>query len=143
MRAQHGKERLEQRSQLASMMEFISGTFISPAPAPNKMNAPQERAGVVSALINASREVAGLLGITMIGAVLRSRDASALRGGASPSEAFVDGYHVGLWVTIALLAVGVVLSYVTLRPRRIPEIPVSTEAEDRAEAEGRGVTSAP
>jgi EmrB/QacA subfamily drug resistance transporter len=111
--------------------------------------APQERAGVASALINASREVAGLLGITLIGAVLRSRDASALRGGASASEAFVDGYHVGLWVTIALLAVGVLLSYVTLRPRRIPDIPGSTEAEDRAAADNStaakdsAVTSAP
>jgi hypothetical protein len=32
-------------------------------------------------------------------------------------HAFVDGYHTGLLVTIALLAVGVGLSYVTLRPR--------------------------
>lgn len=30
----------------------------------------------------------------------------------------MDGYHAGLWVTIALLAVGVVLSYVTLRPAK-------------------------
>jgi hypothetical protein len=32
-------------------------------------------------------------------------------------HAFVDGYHTGLWVTIALLAGGVVVSYLTLRPR--------------------------
>jgi len=31
--------------------------------------------------------------------------------------AFVDGYHAGLYLTIALLALGVVVSYVTLRPR--------------------------
>ena len=37
-------------------------------------------------------------------------------------HAFVDGYHTGLLVTIALLAAGVVLSYLTLRPRshRLP-----------------------
>jgi hypothetical protein len=29
----------------------------------------------------------------------------------------VDGYHLGLWVTIALLAAGVAVSYLTLRPR--------------------------
>jgi EmrB/QacA subfamily drug resistance transporter len=77
---------------------------------------PHERAGIASALLNASREIAGLLGITVIGAVLRSREAAAVRSGATPARAFVDGYHSGLWVTIALLAVGVVLSYVTLRP---------------------------
>ena len=69
----------------------------------------------------------------MIGAVLRHRDSSALRGGASPAQAFVDGYHVGLWVTIALLAVGVVLSYVTLRPRR-----GRSPASDRARRGDRG-----
>ncbi len=78
---------------------------------------PTGQAGIASALLNASREVAGLLGVTVIGAVLRSRQAGALRGGASVPQAFLDGYHAGLWVTIALLAVGVVLSYVTLRPR--------------------------
>ena len=98
--------------------------------------APGAQAGIASALINASREVAGLLGVTVIGAVLWNRDASALRGGAAPSAAFIDGYHTGLWVTIALLAAGVVLSYVTLRPTRAPEptdsglnVP-STTAED-------------
>jgi MFS family permease len=44
--------------------------------------------------------------------------ASSLRGGTSAAGAFLDGYHAGLWVTIGVLAAGVVLSYVTLRPRR-------------------------
>jgi len=91
--------------------------------------APAAQAGIASALINASREVAGLLGVTVIGAVLWHRDTSALRGGASVSAAFVDGYHVGLWVTIALLAAGVVLSYVTLRPGRSPEVSANSAAE--------------
>jgi hypothetical protein len=49
--------------------------------------------------------------------VLRARQGVALRGGSSAPQAFLDGYHTGLWVTIILLAAGVVLSYVTLRPR--------------------------
>ena len=32
-------------------------------------------------------------------------------------HAFVDGYHTGLLVTIVLLAAGVAVSYLTLRPR--------------------------
>jgi hypothetical protein len=31
--------------------------------------------------------------------------------------AFVDGYHAGLYLTIGLLALGVIVSYLTLRPR--------------------------
>jgi predicted MFS family arabinose efflux permease len=87
--------------------------------------APAAQAGIASALLNASREIAGLLGITLIGAVLRGRESSALRGGASSAAAFIDGYHAGLWVTIALLSAGVVLSYVTLRPQRKLEVPAS------------------
>ena len=64
-----------------------------------------------------SREVAGLLGITIIGAVLRTAQGASARGGADPVHAFLDGYHTGLFVTIGLMAAGVVVSYLTLRPR--------------------------
>jgi len=96
--------------------------------------APVHQAGMTGALINNSREVAGLLGITVIGAVLRARQGTALRGGASARDAFLDGYHTGLWVTIALLAAGVVLSYVTLRPRlqERREVPAAGSARETA-----------
>ena len=81
---------------------------------------PAAQAGIASALFNASREVAGLLGVTVVGAVLRSSESAALRSGTQPAQAFIDGYHSGLWLTIGLLAAGVVLSYVTLRQRRRP-----------------------
>jgi len=84
---------------------------------------PQARAGIVSALLNDSGQVAGLLGITVIGAVLRSTQDSALRAGSSPVHAFVEGYHSGVWVTIAMLGLGMVVSYVTLRPARNPAVP--------------------
>jgi hypothetical protein len=78
---------------------------------------PPSAAGVASALLNASREVAGLLGITVIGAVLRTAQGASARGGADPVHAFLDGYRTGLLVTIGLMAAGVVVSYLTLRPR--------------------------
>jgi hypothetical protein len=80
--------------------------------------APAAQSGIASALFNASREVAGLLGVTVIGAVLSTVRASALRSGTPAPAAFLDGYHTGVWVTIGVLAAGVVLSYVTLRPRQ-------------------------
>src|SRR5579859_2121536 len=76
---------------------------------------PPERSGVASALLNAAREVAGLFGITVIGAILRSRQGEALRHGSAPGAAFLDGYHAGLLVTVALIAVGAVISYLALR----------------------------
>jgi EmrB/QacA subfamily drug resistance transporter len=99
---------------------------------------PAEHAGIASALLNNSREVAGLLGITVIGAVLRAQQGISLRAGASAPQAFLDGYHAGLWVTIGLLAAGVVVSYVSLRPRQRPEPAVAVPGE---EIEAEGVTA--
>jgi EmrB/QacA subfamily drug resistance transporter len=91
---------------------------------------PAAQAGVASALFNASREVGGLLGVTVVGALLRSSESAALRSGTQPAQAFIDGYHSGLWLTIGLLAVGIVLSYVTLRPRPQERRQVSSEAPE-------------
>ena len=104
---------------LPGFVLFGLGAGLMNVPLTNEVlsSAPTSQAGVASAVLNASREVAGLLGVTVIGAVLRSSQGSALRSGANPAQAFIDGYHSGLWLTIALLAAGVALSYLTLRPR--------------------------
>jgi hypothetical protein len=47
--------------------------------------------------------------------VLRSRQGIALRHGATPSGAFLDGYQAGLLVTVALVAAGAVVSFLALR----------------------------
>ncbi len=104
---------------LPGFMLFGAGAGLMNVPLTNAVMeaTPAVRAGIASALLNASREVAGLLGITVIGAVLSTRRGAALRSGADPAHAFLDGYHTGLLVTIALMAAGVVVSYLTLRPR--------------------------
>jgi len=104
---------------LPGFMLFGAGAGLMNVPLTNAAMAatPPARAGIASALLNASREVAGLLGITVIGAVVSTRRAASLRAGADQVHAFLDGYHAGLLVTIALMAAGVVVSYLTLRPR--------------------------
>jgi EmrB/QacA subfamily drug resistance transporter len=76
---------------------------------------PRDRSGIASALLNNSREVAGLLGVTVIGAVLWSRRGVALRHAVAPAQAFIDGYHAGLAVAIALVAAGAIVGYLALR----------------------------
>jgi EmrB/QacA subfamily drug resistance transporter len=107
-------------SLLPGFVLFGLGAGLMNVPVTNAVlgGVPTERAGIASALFNASREVAGLLGVTVIGAVLRSSESAAIRSGTRPAPAFIDGYHAGLWLAIGLLAAGVVLSYVTLRQRR-------------------------
>lgn len=79
---------------------------------------PAERAGVASAVFNASREVAGLLGITVIGVVLSARRTASLHAGHTPLAAFLSGYRLGLVVAAALVAAGGALAWATLRARR-------------------------
>jgi len=107
-------------SLLPSLIVLGGGMGIMNVPMTNAVmhNTPESQAGVASALLNDAREVAGLLGITIIGAVLRSKQASELRAGSTPAQSFLDGYHVGLWVATALVAVGIVFTYVMLRPNR-------------------------
>jgi EmrB/QacA subfamily drug resistance transporter len=81
---------------------------------------PPERSGIASAAFNGSREVAGLLGITIIGAVLRARQSASLHAGATPTVAYLHGYQAGLLVTVALVAAGGVVSFLALRRMNQP-----------------------
>jgi EmrB/QacA subfamily drug resistance transporter len=76
---------------------------------------PVDRAGVASAVFNASREMAGLLGITVIGVVLTTRQAAEVRLGRSSVTAFLSGYRLGLIVAGALVAAGGVVAWLALR----------------------------
>ncbi len=78
---------------------------------------PAERAGVGSGLFNASREVAALLGITVLGADLTARQQSSLHLGSLPSQAFLDGFRLAVLIAGAMVAAGGVVSWVALRPR--------------------------
>jgi len=77
---------------------------------------PRAEAGVASGIFNASREVSGLLGITVFGAVLTARQAVLLTDGASPTDAFFGGYQTGLFSAAGLVALGGVAAFVGLRP---------------------------
>jgi MFS family permease len=80
---------------------------------------PRDEAGVASGIFNASREVSGLLGITVIGAVLTARQSVLLSAGESPVDAFLGGYRAGLLLAAALVALGGVAAYVGLRRRSV------------------------
>ncbi len=77
---------------------------------------PGEEAGVASGIFNASREVSGLLGITVIGAILAARQSGLLAGGSAPVDAFLGGYRVGILVAAFLVAAGAIAAYIGLRP---------------------------
>jgi hypothetical protein len=75
---------------------------------------PPARAGVAAGILNASREVFGLLGITILGAILSARE-NAVTGPVL--HRFLEGYQFALLVAALLVAVGVPVSLLTLGRR--------------------------
>jgi EmrB/QacA subfamily drug resistance transporter len=75
---------------------------------------PEERSGVGSSVLNAAREVSGLLGVVVVGAVLVARQNAALHGGQGRDAAFVQGYQAGLLVGAAFVVLAALISWVAL-----------------------------
>ncbi|MEV6601074.1 MFS transporter [Actinoplanes sp. NPDC051346] len=84
---------------------------------------PANRAGIAAGMLNVSREVFGLLGITILGAILTNRAAAAT---GSELHRYLEGYQFSLVVAAILVAVGVPVSLYALRSARA-EAPVTEE----------------
>jgi EmrB/QacA subfamily drug resistance transporter len=86
---------------------------------------PADRAGVASGMLNVSREVFGLMGITILGAILSARQ-NAVAGPAL--HRFLEGYQFSLVIAAVLIAVGVPVSLFALRRTSVVEPARSEEA---------------
>jgi len=86
---------------------------------------PREEAGVASGIFNAFREISGLLGVTVIGAILATRQSGLVAAGSSAVDAFLGGYSTGGLISAALVVAGAIAAYLGLRPGKVN----STEAE--------------
>jgi EmrB/QacA subfamily drug resistance transporter len=93
----------------------IGGGLTIPLTATILDSMPADRAGVASGVFNASREVAGLLGITIIGVILRARQTAELRAGHPAVSAFLGGYRLGLIVAGILVSSGGMAAWMALR----------------------------
>jgi predicted MFS family arabinose efflux permease len=90
---------------------------------------PESEAGVASGIFNASREVAGLLGITVIGAILTARQSAAAHAGHDAVDSFLSGYRAGLLVAAVLVAAGGAAAFIALRGARTASKLTADEAE--------------
>jgi sugar phosphate permease len=76
---------------------------------------PVAKAGVASGVLNTSRQIGGALGIAMMGAILTSRESSALADGASPAQAFLDGFRLALLVAAIIAFAGALTATLLIR----------------------------
>ncbi len=102
-----------------------------------------EKAGGAAAVISTAREISGVIGIALIGAVLVVRQKIAVNDGLDETTAFVTGYHSGLYVATGVMLLGAAVSYFTLTTKQ-QRIEIYAErariAAEEAAAEARAAS---
>ena len=92
---------------------------MTPSAAAATRSIPVDKAGVGSAVLNASRQVGGSVGIAIMGAIV-----AAEAGGQRTPEAFVAGFEKALIVAAAIAAVGAVVAFALVRPHEAGAVEV-------------------
>jgi EmrB/QacA subfamily drug resistance transporter len=94
---------------------FGMASVMTPMTAAAMGSVPVDKAGVSSGVLNTFRQIGGALGIAVMGAVLTSRQSDALLSGASPQQAFVDGFQVALLVGAIIAFAGALAAAALVR----------------------------
>lgn len=98
----------------------LGGGLLVPLTAAVLSGMPKDRSGVASGMLNVSREVFGLLGITVLGAILTSAQSGSDR---PPLVAFLDAYQFTLVIAAIVVLAGIPVALYSLRIRRTAERP--------------------
>jgi EmrB/QacA subfamily drug resistance transporter len=91
------------------IMSFgLGAVFVSVTAAANA-GVPADKAGLAAALLNASQQVGGALGLAIFSAIATSRTSDLLASNASPAEALTSGFQRALLASsVFLLAAAIV-----------------------------------
>jgi EmrB/QacA subfamily drug resistance transporter len=82
-------------------------------------NVPATDAGMASGIVNTSLQLAGAIGVAVLGTVASDRTSTLIAHGHSPAAALLGGYHLAFLVALGCAGVAVVAAALTLRaPRR-------------------------
>jgi hypothetical protein len=112
-----------------ALMGLGMGTTMLPLLTIAMSGVPEADAGVGSGIVNVSMQLAGALGIAILGTLASDRSASLLASGASSLGALTDGYRLAFEVAAASVTVGLVVAAVLLRmPREREPVPGSEVA---------------
>ena len=76
---------------------------------------PEQDAGLASGIVNVSMQLAGALGIAVLGTLASHRTDALIAGGAPTASALTGGYQLAFEIAAASVAVGIVIALAVLR----------------------------
>jgi MFS family permease len=77
--------------------------------------ATAQDAGLASGLINTTGQVGGALALAMLATITSTRTAHLSATGQSSAAALTGGYHLGFWISAALVLGGVAVALTVLK----------------------------
>jgi EmrB/QacA subfamily drug resistance transporter len=113
---------------LVVMSIGIGVVFVAVTTAANA-GVPSDKAGLAAALLNASQQVGGALGLAIFSAIATSRTTDLLAAHASPADALTSGFHRALLASSIFLAAAAVVA---------TRITNTRGEQDRAKDESQG-----
>jgi MFS family permease len=102
-------------------------------------DAPARDRGLASGIVNVSVQLFGAIGLASLGTIATDHTKALASSGHTLTSALTGGYHLSYLVAAACVGVGVLASFLLLRP---PTAAVAQEAEDTVE-ENTGLLGAP
>jgi EmrB/QacA subfamily drug resistance transporter len=100
------------------LMGVGMGTAMLPLLTIAMSGVPERDAGLASGVINVSMQLAGALGLAVLGTVASDRTRTLLADGVARAGALAGGYHLAFELGAVAVATGIALALIALRPPR-------------------------
>jgi MFS family permease len=96
------------------------GTAFMPLLTIAMADVPATDAGLGSGIVNVSQQVAGALGLAVLGTIATNHSKALEAGGHRVASSLVGGYHLAFAIGAVSIAVGIVTALAVLRTREAP-----------------------
>jgi EmrB/QacA subfamily drug resistance transporter len=111
-----------------ALMGLGMGTSMLPLLTIAMSGVPEKDAGLASGIVNVSMQLAGALGIAILGTLASGHSQSLAAAGASTASALTGGYHFAFEIAAGSVLVGIVVALAVLRkPRSQDRVPAGSE----------------